>query len=296
MNSLPSAPKRLRECLSNTHIENILAENTTTTPRRASYDSPFKIIQIIDKKFEQQNDNIKRMIEQSETRLADQINKRMDNILNEFKNITERVEKLETVAGDIVAMQTEIRLLKTQIKSQENSLVASDLRINNVPYFRNENLYEMFENICKTINLPTPSVSSIYRLKNTNNKHKQNSLDAVIIVKLMSPYDKNFFLKSLSEFRKGNNNFYYTLRDVGIDSTSKFYVNENLTHTNYKILQAAVKLKKQNRLQAAFTIRGLVYVKITVADMPICILEENELFSLFQLSSAEGETLPPSLQ
>lgn len=291
MDNITSAPKRLRECLSNTLFDghNTLSENTSNTPRRTSFDSPFKFIQIIDKKFEQQNENLKRLISESESRLSAQINERMDALSKEFDNIKERVNKLETVTCEIETMKTEMQLLKSQIKSQQNSIVASDLRINNIPYVSNENLYEIFQDICNTIDTPVPSINSIYRLKNSNNKLKQNSLDAVIIVKLMSPYDKNFFMKTLSDFRKRNKNFSFTLRDIGIDSASKFYVNENLTYTNYKILQSAVKLKKQNLLQAAFTLRGLVYVKISTDDKPICIWEENDLDKFFRVSPNEME-------
>lgn len=287
MDNISSAPKRLRESVSHNLLENL----PTQTPRRSSFDSPFKIIQIIERKFEQQNENIKRLIEESESRLSTQINERMNTLSNDLKNIVERVDKLETVSGEIVALKSELQSLKTQIKTQENSLVASDLRINNVPFTIEENLYEIFNNICKTINTPVPSINSIYRLKNSNNKQKQTSPDAVIIVKLMSPYDKNFFLKSFSEFRKYNKSFNFILRDIGINSTSKFYINENLTQGNYRLLQTAIKLKKQNQLQSAFTIRGLVYVKLTATDMPKCILDENDFDQLFHLPFSENNEL-----
>lgn len=300
MDNKSSAPKRMRESSTHTHTllesQNTLFESNSNTPRRASFESPFKFFQIMDKKFEQQNENFKRLIAESENRLSMQINERMNTLSNEFKNIVERVEKLETASSEIIAMQFEIQSLKKQLKTQENTIVASDLRINNIPYDRNENLYAIFENICATIKIPTPSVNSIYRLKNHSNKRKQNSPDAVIIVKLMSPYDKNFFLKTLSEFRKNNKNFHFNLRNIGIDSPSIFYVNENLIQSNYIILQAAIKLKKQHRLQAAFTIRGLVYVKVSDADVPVCILEENDLQQFFPSASAEGGGNIPNQQ
>ena len=119
-------------------------------------------------------------------------------------SVTERVSNLETVAHDLIALKDEINELKMQNHRQKNSLVASDLRINGIPCLANENLREVFDNICCTLNINTPEVKTIFRLQNKNNKNKNNSQDAVIMAKLMSPYDKNLFLKTLSGFRKSN--------------------------------------------------------------------------------------------
>lgn len=90
------------------------------------------------------------------------------------------------------------------MQRQENSFVASDLRITGIPYNKNENLLAVFKQICDVLNIPTPAIKSLYRLQNHNNKDKDYSPNAVIIVKLCSPYDKNFILKCLANYRKAN--------------------------------------------------------------------------------------------
>lgn len=130
-----------------------------------------------------------------------------------------------------------------------------------------------------------PPTKSIFRLQNKNNKSKQFSADAVIIVKLMSPYDKNYFLKTLNEFRKINK-CNLTLDMLGFDTNRPFYINENLTHSNYLILQDAIRLKRNNVIQSAYTFRGLVYVKRTTNDQPICI-DRIEVLQQFY-----GERMP----
>lgn len=287
-NDIMSAPKRSRGNISFTLADNLSECQTTNTPRRVSVDSSFKLIQILEKKFDKQNESIKSLLMDSEARLLAEFNKRMDSLTNDFKELGERVQQLETVADEFVAMKSEIKNLKTQIRVQENSLVASELRINNVPFYDNEDLFEIFTSICNVIKTPIPAVSALYRLKNANNKIKTNSPDAVIVVKLMSAYDRNFFLKSLSVHRKSQRDFCFRLNDIGFGSQAKFYVNENLTQSNYKILQAALKIKKQNRLQAVFTIRGLVYVKVSATDTPRCILDDCELNQFFLPSNSEG--------
>lgn len=189
-------------------------------------------------------------------------------------------------------MQDEINALKYKVKQQENVNVASELRLNEIPYKPNENLLNIFDQICNTINTTVPAIKTIYRLQNHNNKQKTDSRDAVIIVKFWSPYDKNYFLKTLSNWRKNNPRFFFTLRDIGENSDNKFYVNENLTSTNFKILRAATRLKKEHRIYSAFTIRGLVYVKISANDQAIHIDELEHLNNLFRapdVSLAAGE-------
>lgn len=192
----------------------------------------------------------------------------------------EKVTRLESETGEIQNLKNEIQTLKLKMQRQENNIVASDLRINGVPYVENENLISIFNEICKVVNIEIPAIKSIFRLKNQNNKRDNNSPDAVIIVRMWSPYDKNFFLKILSSFKKNNKDFYFRLRQIGFDSNSPFFVNENLTQTNYQILQAAVRLKRQKRLHSAFTIRGLVYVKRQPDDKAFRIDEYDQLSRL----------------
>lgn len=105
---------------------------------------------------------------------------------------------------------------------------------------------------------------------------------------MWSPYDKNFFLKSLANYKKINKDFCFTLNDVGLDSNTKFFVNESLTVGNYVILREAVRMKRNKRIHSAFSMRGLVYVRKTANDQPIRIDEYEQLKSLFS-TSGEAE-------
>ena len=163
---------------------------------------------------------------------------------------------------------------------QEHSLVASDLRINGIPCLANENLREVFDNICCTLNINTPEVKTIFRLQNKNNKNKNNSQDAVIMAKLMSPYDKNFFLKTLSGFRKSNKT-HLMLKHIGLKSNTPIFINEHLNAHNDKIFQSALNMKKDHHLQSVFTMRGLVYVKNSITDKPICVEHLGRLDEFF---------------
>lgn len=215
-----------------------------------------------------------------ETRLLNELDKRICDVMSEIHTVNEKVIELETGCNEIKLLKNEIKTLKSQIQRQENLAVSCDLRINGIPYVINENLHEHFNNICSALNISTPAYKSIHRLQNKNNK-EQNSPDAVIIVKLFSPYDKNFILKSLAIFRK-NFKTQLCLHHIGYsNNTRKVYVNENLTSANFKIFRTALDLVKDNRLISAFTLRGLVYIKVNNTDQPMRIDEISDLDKFF---------------
>lgn len=123
-----------------------------------------------------------------------------------------------------------------------------DLRINSVLFTTNENLHDIFNKICQTVSIPTPQLQSIHRLKNKNNKNNFNSPGGVIIAKMMTTYDKNFVLKAINTYQKQNKNFLLSVLGFEPDDKSKnFYVHENLTNGNFKILREAVKTKTPHR-------------------------------------------------
>lgn len=282
--------KRLRESESFLLSE----ENVTKTPRTSKIDpnNRISVLQVIDKRFEEYFEKMKLYMKERANEQFEQmkafIAEREDILLNKINNITVDLkkevscvnERVDTVANEILEIKAQLQELKHQTLRQENLFVACDLRINGIPYNENENLYNIFDSLCQVINISTPSVKSIYRLKNKNNKNKENSLDAVIIVNLMSPYDKNFVLKSLAIFKK-NNKSQLLLNYIGENSNKPFYVNENLTANNYKILIEAIKLRNQNCLKSAYTFRGLVYVKQTGSDQPIRIDYIEQLSNFF---------------
>lgn len=96
----------------------------------------------------------------------------------------------------------------------------------------------------------------------------------------MSPYDKNFFLKNFHQFKKATKS-YLKLNHIGQNSNKQIYINENLSNSNYKILQEAIQLKKRKFIASAYTFRGLVYIKRNPTDEPYCI-EHIDVLNFFR--------------
>lgn len=290
----PQAPKRMREIMQASYIE-----STCKTPRLSNYESPQRLVMLIDKRFEKQNELIQTLIKESETRLLHELDKRISDFQSEITSLKERIVNMETVADKINViekdifelksqkmvypqnseLENEIKILKAQLAKQENFHVASELRINGIPSYNGENLNILFSNICNCFNIPTPTVKSIYRLKN---KIRQNN-DATIIVDLMSSYDKNYILKSMAFFKRTNKTP-LLLNHIGFDSNYVVHINENLTAANYKILQSALKLKRQKYVDSAYSFRGLIYVKKMRSDPPQQIDDIEQLNKFFRQS------------
>ena len=140
-------------------------------------------------------------------------------------------------------LREEVAKLKEKAERQDNISVAAELRIIQIPTKRTENLYTVFEQICSAIDVSTPSFLTVFRMKNKVNGNGNLYNDAPIIVKLSSPYERNFFMRSLAAFRRKNRR-YLQLQDNGI----RYYVNENLTWLNSTIMRAATKFKKEIKI------------------------------------------------
>lgn len=293
--------KRLRD------LQNSLVENASKTPRLSSVECPLKLIQIInkrfdeekktmDERFEKQLDGIRTMIQtlfgECENRLMSQLDKRMNDFNRELVDVKERVTKLETVMDETVALRNETDQLKDEIKNlkvyvqkQENAIVACDVRINGIPSTNiyKDNLYIIYEKICEAIQITPFSVKCIYRVKNT--KSRKNIEDAPIIIKFESPYDRNFFLKKITTHIKTSNDL-LRLSHIGfIETTEPFYVNENLTPENHRIFIEARRLKRDNLISSAYTNRGLVYIRQLGCEESIHIDAIGNLRNLFRFQN-----------
>lgn len=291
-----STNKRFRDILQNSIVESV-----AKAPRLTDIQSPFKTITTIEKRFDKLSDELTNKLESlmenilrdREDRLLNVIEARINKTMEKFEktvqdlkievnDVKERMCELESVAADVFGLKKEIQELKKEIDKHENASVACDVRINGVPMYENDNVNEIFNNLCATVNIDRPVVKSIFRLKKT--KSGINNTDPAIIVRFGTPFDKNNILKSISSLlrmRKGP----LTLNDIGIDSDTPFNVKENLTPKNFRIYIEAIKLWKDNKLSSVFSMRGIVYAKVNRSDTPIRIDSIDNIYSLFRSQS-----------
>lgn len=277
---------------------------TCASPKQRESDSATHKWHWIEKNLSKQNqyitDRFNEICEQlskSEKRIIERVEqslKRVEESFEEFKielsdvkrdlnEVKERVVELETVAGDVISLRKEIDYLKKVVDKQENATVASDIRINGVPMYENENINGIFNTLCDTIGINRLPVKSIFRLKKTKTGGT-NLTDPAIIVRFDTPFERNFLLKAISNFlriRKGQ----LLLSDVGFDSNQPFNVKENLTQRNFLLYIEAVRLWRDNKLESVYSRRGIVYVKVNRADEPSRIdsFDDIKKLNLFRM-------------
>lgn len=274
---------------SNNQLSDLVFSGTTFSSTR--------LFNWLDTQFTKQNqyisersDLIQIMIQETKTSIFIEIAKRFNELKTEIINdvskeiceLADRVKQLETVNTEIDQPKTEVKNLNAKILKQDNSAVASDLRITNIPCYDNEDLQWIFENICSSMNITMPFLKSIFRVKHFKNHRDVDN--PPIVVKLNSPYEKNFFIKTVSAFRSK----YKTslkLHHAGFESNEPFYINENLTPHNYQIFKSAQRLKKDELLAAAYTQRGIVYVKVNTDDEPLKVEFLEDLKQFFRSSN-----------
>lgn len=92
--------------------------------------------------------------------------------------------------------------------------------------------------------------------------------DALIILQFALRNDRDEFYSCYLQKRD------LKLCHLGIDSTRRIYVNENLTVTARRIKAAALRLKKDGKLSSVYTKQGIVMVKRSVDQLPVTIRSE----------------------
>lgn len=262
------------------------------TPKSSQNKSP-KILKLIETKFIKQNEimitNIKACVKESVDEALTSIEAKITTLSNKVDELCEQINIIECKqiekGIEMQRMKNELDVLKQQIAQQNNIKVSKNLRLCGVPFCENENLITMFQNLCNSINIMPPAIKSIQRLQPRIKGNTTN--DGVILVKLFTSFERNNILKAVSRFKKQQKT-QLPLRIIGFDTDVPFFVNEDLTSANFKILQNAISLKKKKILSTTFTLRGLVYVKCFDTDEAIRIESFDKLNSLFPFRSSSS--------
>lgn len=274
--------------------------NSIKSPRISNFTSNTQIWHKLEERLAVIEEQNKIIIEQNEltnTKIAELIEFKL-HFDDKIAAVENRLLNLETEALVVQSLKNEILDIRRELNRCENLTVASDLRINGIPRYDNENLFQIFYKICDTININRPHITSIFRLKKANrrqtNQANQNNninhvADPTIIVRFESHLDRNFVLKSVANFirmRKG----FLCLNDIGFDSNTAIFIKENLTPCNFRILIEALRLKKQQQLSTVFSMRGIVYVKLNDTEDSRRIETLDELQNLFR--TANNNNIP----
>ena len=220
------------------------------------------------------------IVGQINTIISSEVSKSIDQIKLMFStqlaDMQQEIDQLkEQHAASIDTFTKELSFIKNKISQQENSVVATELRLHGVPFIENEDLTHLVKTLCESLEITVPDIDNVKRLK--GNPNRPTNTDAPIIIKLKTPQAKNKFLFDVADFKQKNNKTHLLLNQMGFESDAKIYINEQLTKQNHNILKSAVRLKKQNRLWSVYTRRGMIYVKRQRNDNAVCVRNIDQL-------------------
>ncbi|KAL9707709.1 hypothetical protein quinque_011227 [Culex quinquefasciatus] len=142
--------------------------------------------------------------------------------------------------------------LDKRIDGLEDSLAA--FKTECVPYQQNENLVAMFGFIvtrlgCDESKIPLASLARLAKSPIAVGSTPP------IICEFALRADRNAFYAGYLNHRDLN------LSHIGFQNTNRIYVNENLTKEDREIRAAALRLKKEGKVQKVYSRNGIVYAK-----------------------------------
>lgn len=230
------------------------------------------------------NNNAK-LIEQIKNEISTVRNELLTKISDISTSFTNEMADIRVATS---SLNNEITLLKQQINQQDNRLMQQEdiiqrqerknsLIIRNLPVFPEENLQEVFQNICSTLKCDLPSpLPLLFRLKNklvipstkqrilrSNSTSSKKSINdaavltqrpANVIIKFAMDWQKSLFFKKYFEHGK------LFLNNFGANIPIRIIICDNLTSNNYRIFCAALDAKFKGVFSKVSTFNGLVQV------------------------------------
>ncbi|EDS36819.1 conserved hypothetical protein [Culex quinquefasciatus] len=237
---------------------------------------------------------------------------KFDRLISEVSGLRDAIEeKIDSINRKI--KQTN-KLFQASQDYDKRSGKACELVLMGIPYRRGENLREYFVRLCRVLGfqefeiplayvrrmLSGSSSGSTARLKIPHYSHSildnlkiRTNVKLTVQSRHSTPNESIIVVQFV--FRNARNEFYrryldhkaLCLRDIGLESGSRIFVNENLTRTNLGLKAEAMKMKRDGKLKNVFTVNGQIYVKRTSEHRPelvtstvdLLLMDENKMRS-----------------
>lgn len=160
----------------------------------------------------------------------------ISNFTDKMKTIEDRVEELKKSSDEIPALRAEVSRLNQEMQDRDQWARANNVEIQGIPLRKNENLYDIVNQIASLSNFSfkKEAINYIARIPT----RKTNS-EKPILVAFNSRYLKEEFVTLA---RKCNE---LTLANLGLATSGKCYVNDHLTTFNKTLLSKAKALARE---------------------------------------------------
>lgn len=174
--------------------------------------------------------------------------------------------------------------LQSKMEHLDRLWTVQNLMLINVPFQKDENIFEIVSKFCSIIRKPISTNSGISCFRVTS-KRNQNPNDrqhpAPILIKFNNINQRNEIFTAYLESLKGDNPPNFINMGISVDPV-RIYLNENLTNDSYKLFTMARHYKQKGLIFQTFTAYGLVYVRLIRDGRKIRVNSMSYLDSLIK--------------
>lgn len=196
------------------------------------------------------------------------LEEKLANVSQEINSLrNESTLKFQTTDVVLDSLHDKVECISHSVGNLGNR---SDLIISGIPFMNGENLNVFFEAICRQIGYSENYVP-MADVRRINNRPLKDGDESLVIVEFGLRNARDDFYGCYLQKRN------LTLRDLGLESDKRVYINENLTSLARKIKAAALRLKKAGKLTAVHTKLGVVHVRQSTGTPFVVIRTEDEL-------------------
>lgn len=149
----------------------------------------------------------------------------------------------------------------------------NELVVSGVPFLTGESLEAIFASICKQLDLKAAAVP-LADLRRMATGKLSDGDESLIVEQFALRNVRDDFYGAYLRASKPRN---LKLRHFGFNADQRVNINENLTVTERRIKQSAVRLKKNGGIVSVFTKLRIVYVKKDSDSPPIAIHSIDQL-------------------
>lgn len=165
-------------------------------------------------------------------------------------------------------LYSEVNIIKCEFERFQQYSRNSNIEIKGVPQSQNEDIYNILELVAKVLRVPfnRADISTAHRLQ----KPRDEKLHPSIVVQFISRSTRSSWLTAARKLRITASDLVSTLPAVPV------YVNEHLTRHNKSILGRAKYLVRTEKLEAAWTRDGMIFIRQSEGSPTkrVCSLEE----------------------
>ena len=217
--------------------------------------------------------------------------RKLDSKLRKFQSFaelfSETINQVTECKSELDSLSKRVKKLDMTPKTNESK--PNEVIVTNVPPLENENTEKVAEAILKGLDakIGTDEIQQAFRFEVNKDGKKRHFLK----IRMNNDAAKGRAIKAARAAKA-------TLKDLDLEAAlkSKFirpetggeedhlkapiFINEAVSKSTSQLLQSAVKSKKDNRIQTAWTYHDKVYVRKLQGSKPVLINSEAELASL----------------